>query len=198
MDDNITIFYVREKDLAQIAKVHYAELSDDFYSILGYNFIKNIFYPQLFSNNSLIGLCSRNNSEITGYVFFIKDKNYLIDIFKSNFLVFIYQMIKNSYKLNFWKYVFEIILLLFFRKKSELEEDYELGYIAVHTNHHGKRIGSDLVMHGLSKLQNKGAAYCWVKILSTTPETIRFYKKMCFNIYNTFIGRVFLYKPINN
>ncbi len=106
MDDNITIFYVREKDLAQIAKVHYAELSDDFYSILGYNFIKNIFYPQLFSNNSLIGLCSRNNSEITGYVFSIEDKDYLIDIFKSNFLVFIYQMIKNSYKLNFLKICF--------------------------------------------------------------------------------------------
>jgi ribosomal protein S18 acetylase RimI-like enzyme len=198
MVDNITFSYVSEKDIEQIATIHYAELPDDFSSLLGYNFLNNIFYPQLISNNSLIGLCSKNNSEIIGYVFFIKDNNYLIDIFKSNFLVFIYQMINNLYKLKFWKYVFEIILLLFFRKESEIEEGYELAYIAVHTNHQGKRIGTNLVMHGLNKLKNKGVEYCWVKTLSNTPEAINFYKKMGFNIYNTFIGRVFLYTPINN
>lgn len=196
MDDDIKIFNINKEDLEQIAKIHYTELPDDFCSLLGHNFLKDIFYPQLFSYNSLVGLCAKENSAIIGYLFFIKDKNYLIDIFKSNFLIFIYQMIKNSYKLYFWKYIFEIILLLFFKKKNEIEEDFELGYIAVYNNYHGKKIGSNLVLNGINELQQKGATYCWVKTLSATPETIRFYEKLGFKIYNKFVGRVFLYKQI--
>ncbi|MCH8326819.1 MAG: GNAT family N-acetyltransferase, partial [Bacteroidetes bacterium] len=77
---------------------------------------------------------------------------------------------------------------------DEIEEDFELSYIAIHSNYHGKGIGTNLVMRGISEMQKKGAKYCWVKTLSKTPETIHFYEKKGFNIYNTFIGRVFLYK----
>lgn len=105
-------------------------------------------------------------------------------------------MLKNSYKLYFWKYVFEIFLLLFFRRKNEIEEDFELSYIAVNSDYHGKGVGSRLVKHGISELLNKDAKYCWVKTLSTTPETIHFYEKAGFKIYNEFLGRTYLYKEL--
>jgi len=194
MDDNIIICNVTEKDLAEIAKVHYAELPDDFCSLLGCKFLKNTFYPHLLSNKWSIGFCAKKNSELIGYIFFVKDEDYLTDIFKSNFFVFVYQMIKNCYKLYFLKYVFEIFLLLFIRNKSEIEKDFELGYIAVHSNHHNKGIGTMLLEHGISELRKMNTTYCWVKTLSVTPETIHFYKKANFKIYNEVLGRTYLFK----
>ena len=95
------------------------------------------------------------------------------------------------------KSLYRIVLsLLLVRKKKEHIGWYELNYIAIGSNYHGWGIGSNLINHGLDHLQKRGVKKCFVKTLSKTSKTIRFYEKLGFKIYDQFIGRQFLSKIV--
>jgi ribosomal protein S18 acetylase RimI-like enzyme len=190
------IYKIEKKHIPLIARLHIKELPNDFLSLLGYDFIANCYYPNLINQKGCFGYYAKNNKGFIGFVFFIRSKNYLFNIIKNNFLYFIIRIFYNLYKLNFIVYIFEIIFLIIFSKKSKYEIDYELAYIAISSLESGKGIGSSLITEGEKKMKSIGGNYCWVKTLTKTKENVSFYKKNSFIEYKKFLGRTYLFKKL--
>ncbi len=192
MTYNFPIVPLTEEHYDQVARIHRSGLPDDFCSLLGIKFLEEIFYPELLSSPLSFGLCSLNNERVSGFVVFTKDHDFFNNLIKSHFLVMLRYTARRLIHISFIKYVVEVVLLIFFKKRTEYEVDYELSYIAVHSEFQGHGIGSQLVREGLEQLKSLRAGYCWVKTLTNTPETIRFYEKLGFSVFQTFIGRTYL------
>ena len=192
MKKSFPIVPLTKKHYNQIARIHQSELPDDFCSLLGIKFLEEIFYPDFFSSPFSFGLCSLNNESVSGFVVFINDPDFFINLIKSHFFVILCYSARRLIHISFIKYVAEVVLLIFFKRRTEYEVDYELSYIAVHSRFQEHGIGGQLVREGLEQLRSLRAGCCWAKTLTNTPETIRFYEKLGFSVYQTFIGRTHL------
>lgn len=198
MENKICYSTSSEKEIDEISMLHFNELPNDFCSILGLNFLKLVYYPKIYSIKDNIIICAKLDDEIIGFISFLKNDNSLKEMFISNLFMFLKFAYKKFFDIFFVKYVFEIFILLYLRKNKKYEKYFELGYIAIKSKYHGKGIGSNLVNEGINILKKNQVEYCWVKTSSKTKNTVLFYEKLSFQVYNKFLGRIYLYKLLNN
>lgn len=134
MKKSFPIVPLTKKHYNQIARIHQSELPDDFCSLLGIKFLEEIFYPEFFSSLFSFGPCSLNNESVSGFVVFIKDRDFFINLIKSHFFVILRYSAHRQIHISFIKYVVEVVLLILIKKRTEYEADYELSYIEVFYN----------------------------------------------------------------
>lgn len=184
---------VNSSDLIQIARIHAIELPNDFCSLLGENFLKKIFYPELLECSE-IAVCAETGGRIAGYVFFSGDKYIYKRIARKHFKIFLILGFRKMFRFRFIKYVFEVIVLLFLLKNKIGE--IELAYIAVSKEFQGRNTGSEITKHGLLALKQMGYKNCWVKTLTKTKSNVVFYQNLGFVIMKTFLGRTYFIKKL--
>jgi ribosomal protein S18 acetylase RimI-like enzyme len=191
------IISATSEHLDRIAEIHLKTLPDDFCSLLGYKFLKSIYYPTLMKAEKSIGLCAIKGDDVCGYVFFVNDKQFTKNVFFNQFFKILTISLPKLLSISFIRYVISIFILLFYRKSNSIEKNgYELNYIAVAYQYQGNGIGKKLVYKGLTMLASMESEFCWLKTLKHTPKTIKFYKDMGFKIYDEFLGRVYLCKKL--
>ena len=164
------------------------ELPDDFCSLLGKVFLSRIFYPELFKVSE-VALCVADKKEVLGFVIFSSDKSFLRRLAINHFFIIIRYSLPHIFRIGFLRYLFEVIILLF--SNDDRLHGCELSYIALSKDHQGQGFGEKLLKKGLSELSRKGNNYCWVKTLSTTSKSIRFYEKIGFELLKVQLGRTY-------
>lgn len=187
-----TIRNIVSQDLPEIVAIHSSELPDDFCSLLGPKFLATVYYPELLQQRDCVALCFTKDNTICGFVFFSKSPDFHKQLLKTHWSSFLRYASCQILNLRFYKYIFEVVCLLFFRKPDRFESEYELSYIAVRRSFSRQGIGRALVQHGLQEIQKKNATMCYVKTLEHSPDTVAFYKSLGFDTYSIFLGRVFL------
>lgn len=192
--ENITFKSIEIKDIPAVAKIHTEELPKDIGSILGMKFLEIIFYPELLQVSPVTVAAKNQKGEIKGFVLFSNDPSFLTTLIKKYFFRFILICLPKLWKLSFIQYVFEIFVLVF--SKDTSLKGYELSYIAVSKSISGSGVGSQLVREAEVALREKNVSHIWVKTLRSTPENIKFYKKIGFSIFKEKMGRVYLTKAI--
>lgn len=193
----MTIIEVKPEHLRQISEIHRTALPDDFCSILGREFLENIYYPALLKNPQNIGLCAVDDSNVNGFIFFESNPKFLNELIRAHFFAILCKALKYIWKPSFIGYVISVVILVFFRKPQPYEKGCELNYIAVRNSNQGQGIGKKLVTKGLQEVSKTSANYCWVKTLEKTPETIHFYESLGFTRYQTFLGRTYLFYKLH-
>ncbi len=189
---------IKTSDIEIIAKIHRAALPLDFCSLLGHDFLLNIYYPQLMLTKDHFGLCAvDSNNQIAGFIFFLKSKDFFQHLFFNFFSKLVGLGVRQILNKQFVTQSIGIFTLIFFRSKKKCEEDYELNYIAVAPSCQGIGVGSRLVNEGLKQLAQRNAALCWVKTLASTTENVNFYKKNGFQTYDKSFGRIYLCHYLN-
>lgn len=193
-----SIRLIETSDIEIIAKIHRAALPLDFCSLLGHDFLLNIYYPQLMLAKDHFGLCAvDSNNQIAGFIFFLKGKNFFQHLFFNYFLKLVGLGMRQILNKQFIAQSISIFALLFLRAQKPQEKDYELNYIAINPDYQGKGIGSRLINEGLKQLTEKNASLCWVKTLTITSENRKFYEKNGFETYDKSFGRTYLCHYLN-
>lgn len=181
-------------DIKRVAEIHAAELPDDYCSLLGKDFLSEIFYRELF-RVSEVALGVADNGKIIGFVFFSSDSNFLRRLALRHFYKMVRYSLPNIFKFRFLRYLFEVVFLLFY--KDDWMRGAELSYIAVSKSYQGKGLGRQLVERGFSLLRGKGIHYCWVKTLASATDDIKFYENVGFELIKIRIGRAYMISHID-
>lgn len=176
-------------DLGRVAEIHREELPDDFCSLLGKDFLAEVFYPELLKVSE-VALGVAEEGEIVGFAFFTSDNSYLRHMALRRFFAITRYTLPNILKIGFLRYLFEVVILLFY--KGDWMRGAELSYIAVSKAYQGKGLGGQLVEKGLASLRGKGIHHCWVKTLASAAGDIKFYKSVGFNLIKVHMGRAYM------
>ena len=194
MTHNILLRKVNCKDLVDLSTLHLESLPDDYLSLLGRNFLQNIYYPNLLKSSN-VALVSIANNKITGFIFFNDNDSFFKDLVINNCLIILKYALHKCTNLSFIRYSFIVLMLLLFSPKQF--QGAELCYMAVSIDYRKVGIGEQLVKQGLFKLHELGVKNVWVKTLKSTNETIKFYKTLGFDIVCERFDRVFLQRSTN-
>lgn len=181
-----------------MAEIHISALPYDFCSLLGNDFLQDIYYTELLNMEKTIALCAvgENCKDVFGFIIFQGNEYFFKKLFFKYFAKILVRSLRSLTKKGFFLYALSVLLLVFCRKKKPLEDGYELNYIAIDANYQKHGIGKQLLSESLDRLNNIHSDSCWVKTLKRTPETISFYKKNGFEIYDESFGRVYLYRKL--
>jgi ribosomal protein S18 acetylase RimI-like enzyme len=171
----------------EIAWIHGLVLPSDIGALLGQRFLSRTFYPALIgSADSTVG--AFEGGELVGYVVFSSDHDFYPKLLRKKFLSLIGAVLSRSLSPAFCRNAISVARYML--SASKLPTGSELAYIAVRPDFHGRGIGTQLVKSGFEGLRISGIADCWVKTLESTPENVRFYERLGFEIFSLKLGRV--------
>ncbi|MFC1522182.1 GNAT family N-acetyltransferase [Elusimicrobiota bacterium] len=182
--------------ISDIARLHHECLPDDFCAILGLDFLEEVFYPAMFKDPKTSGVCAVAEGKAIGFVLFSSNHSFLTRLVSDNPAYMSAKGLRRVYSPAFLRYVIEVLILLFIRKTRKEEKGAELGYIAVDSAYQGCGVGQAIVAQGLKDLSDMGFDQCWVKTLSSTPGTTRFYERLGYAKYDEFLGRAYFVKSL--
>lgn len=191
---------MESSDFSRIASVWVNSLPEDIFSILGEDFISQVYLPQLFSIEGSFGFNDASDgNEMSAFVLFAHSDGLLYKVLVANRFLFIrilfLRVISSPQVLLSILGIAYFILVSRFNPKGAME----LCYICVHPKKAGQGLGQALVRESLLYVKDKGLARSvYVKTLSQTPRTIRFYEKCGFHFLYSTAGRVYLYRDIES
>jgi len=167
-----------------VANIHLEGLPDDFLPSLGLNFLK-IFYEGILEQSNIFGFVSQENNEVTGFVIGTENMTkFFNQAIMSRFFTLSYIVLKQILKKP--QIIGKVLESLFFPNK-ETGPDAELVVIAVDNKFRGKNIGRELINALESELINREIKEYKVSVTSQNKRANRFYEKLGFNFFNTFI-----------
>lgn len=191
--NDYTISEVSKEDIIPIRKIWIISLPNDFFTILGKEFISKIYFKVFFSLNKKKGFKIMKDNEIIGFVLFGRFDDLVKKIIKENFFYLIIYSIKSLF-INY-KSIFiianAIIFKILINNYKYLDENKsELLTICIHPNFYGKGFGSKLLNESLTAMRNENfVSEIYVKTQLKSPK---FYENCNFKIVKKIFGRIFL------
>lgn len=178
----------------EIALIHQSALPSDIAALLGGSFLTRAFYPALVgSSDAALGAFKGDN--LVGFIVFSSDHSFYPKMLRKNFLTLAIASLGKSISPGFWRNAFSVARYML--SAGRPPDGSELAYVAVRPDFHARGIGTRLVQEGFERLRAAGVTNCWVKTLESTPENIRFYERLGFEICSSTRGRVILALNIN-
>jgi len=174
---SLNIEQLKPSWIPEVAEIHMQSLPDDFLPGLGYDFLKNTFYPA--ACNSPYGkiFISAENDHPNGFAIVTKDSGgFFRSIVQDQFWEFFKIGLRTS--LSSCKQLKNNIEILFSSLKKNVDENYgEIYEIAVRKEDQGKGIGKKLVLESIEYLKHEGIPGIRIKTLKQNTEWVHFFLK---------------------
>ncbi len=194
----VSLREMRPEDLAAVARIHFEELPEDFCSRMGGNFLESSFYPHFLEQTDGVGLVAVDREgEIRGFVIGAAGHAYYAEFFRKRMWSLATAMLGSLLsRPSLLGYYLEVARVIFVAGFEPDLRDAELLYIAIDHEAQGQSLGSRLTQALLAALSGPFYDRCVVKTLATTPENVRFYRRLGFEVFEESQGRVWLAHPL--
>ncbi len=186
---------LRLEDLERVARIHYGELPDDFCSVLGFDFLRKIFYPELLRRCEIKLGAVDEHDIVQGFMFFASDRKLFRRLVFGNISGIVRWVDwRVLFQARFLRSVAGVIIILMSAQEELL--GWEQVYLAVSKSHQGKWVAFQLFQQGFRELTTRGVRHCWLKTLKATPQNILLYERIGFRKAQEYCGRVYMTREI--
>lgn len=184
-----------DKDIDRIAQIHREELPDDFCALLGFDFLRRVYYPELLKVCDVKLGATDEDDVVQGFAIFSSDEKFLRRLVTHHSIKMLQSIDwRACFRLSFFRYVIEVLILIF--TPDDRLRGAEFSYFGVSKRHQGKWLGLKLIQQCFAELKNRGITYCWLRTLASTPQNVRLYERAGFKYSKVYLGRVFMVREI--
>lgn len=183
-----------EKYLSTLSKMHIEAVPEDYLSLLGKFFLKNVFYKEAIKSDNVNIIVHLESGILGGYIIYSYDTGKFIREIVLRRLLLVVIILIQKILLNYRILAKSIEVGLSIIKDRTETNKSEILMIVVKSNYRGKGIGQKLLESMYMDLKNKNINVCKLRVLINNLAAIKMYEKSGWEKSNEieFLGRTWI------